>query len=231
MTNSSTINTILQSTDFQQPLKSKKNSRIIDSSKLPIFVKSSTSTKPSKLLKPCYISSTKITLAILLIFYSSTTLGARLSTRNGVDTINSLDNPENLLFLNSYSLNKIKQICGNIYRNQNPRLIKSASFASRSKTGASKSSTLEPYSKLIMKRTVNVNLKWGKQRYKCDFIYYDGCESRCKKVDQCLLDQGLDLGYSTCQDKKKKEDRNGKDIQSRYTRRVLHHKVRPRGRN
>ena len=182
----------------------------------------------------CHLRLAK-TITVVLIFSSflSVISSARLSTRNGLDTIKSLDNPEGLMHLHSFSLIKQKQVCREIYVNQHSPPPASA-FSSASVVDSSTKSTYTTTAKLI-KRTVNVNLKWGNKRYKCNFMYYDGCESKCRKIDQCLKDQGFNVGYSICVNKKKEatlnkssQENNSNSSNNRYTRRILRRKIRHR---
>ena len=176
--------------------------------------------------------ATTITVVLMFSSFLSVVSSARLSTRNGLDTIKSLENPEGLIHRHSWSLNKMRQWCSNVYRNQkfpppSTSLISTASFI------ASTDYSPTTPRRIIKKRTVNVNLKWGNKRYKCNFMYYDGCESKCRKVDQCLKDQGFNVGYSTCVNKKKEADsdkisqeNNSNSNNSRSTRRILRRKIR-----
>ena len=173
---------------FQKPSKSSKFTKLL---------KNSTPPKSSKSSTTCYL----FPLATILILHnltSTSVTAARLSTRNGVDTIRSVDNPESLVFLHAKSVRAQKKRCEDIYRNQ-PNTISSASFGSKS----------PPV--IIIKRTVNVSIKLGGKRYKCKFTYYNGCESRCKKVDKCLKDQRFNWEGSTCTNKKKNGERGGSE--------------------
>ena len=136
---------------------------------------------------------------------TNTQLGAQIFTfiEHPLDTIKSLDNPEFLMNLHAESVRAQKKMCDDIYRTQQNHqdfnTISSASFASKS-----------PPVRLI-KRTVNVKIKLGGKQYKCKFIYFAGCESRCKKVDKCLKDQGFKLRGSTCQNKNKNGEGGGSE--------------------
>lgn len=71
-----------------------------------------------------------------------------------------------------------------------------------------------------VKETVRLSLKWRSRRYKCNFTYWKNCESRCRMIDSCLREQGVNLGYSMCSSKSADEDSNSR-------KRVSHHH-RPR---